>query len=119
MRTALITPFLAFGLATAALAAPPKLTSSTPAGGSIATRPVAVRLGFDQAIAVEGARFDLQMLGMAQPMSIAIQAVNHDGPNFIDLRLAEPLAPGRYHLSWSVPSAAGEAGQGTVNFSSR
>jgi len=124
MRTAVLLPFIALGLATAAAAAPPKLLNSSPADAAIGEPPHAIRLTFDQAVLSESPQFALRMVsmpGMAmnQPASVTINAVNHDGPEKLDLGLATPLVPGRYELAWSVANTAGETTKGVIHFGVR
>lgn len=110
---------LALALAgTAAVAAPPALVSSTPADAAEGVPINAIRLGFDQAVLAEGPRFALRRIATpAAPVEIA--AVNHDGPDKLDLGLAQPLSPGRYELAWQVANTAGETSKGVLHFGVR
>jgi len=101
-----------------ATAAPPALISSAPADTATGMPITAIRLGFDQAVLAEGPRFVLRrMATAAEPVDIA--AVNHDGPDKLDLGLARPLTPGRYELAWQVANTAGETRSGILHFGIR
>ena len=112
-------------LSVAAFASPPQLVDSTPADGGISTRPAALRLDFDQPVAVEGASFDLQMttmpgMTMKEPMrtGFAATAATNDGKSLI-VTLRMPLPAGTYAMIWQVGNAAGEQGTGVYNFAVR
>lgn len=113
------TAILLASAATAASAAPPALISSAPADAATGLPITAIRLGFDQAVLAEGPRFALRKIDGAAPATAAIVAVNHDGPDKLDLGLADPLAPGRYELAWQVANTAGETRTGILHFGVR
>lgn len=122
MRIASFVPVIALGLATAVSAAPPRLLSSTPADAAVGEPPHAIRLTFDQAVLSEGPQFALHMVsmpGMKMDQPVTINAVNHDGPDKLDLGLASPLAAGGYELAWSVANTAGETTKGVIHFGVR
>lgn len=125
MTTHPLAALAAVALASAAPAAAPALTESTPADGGIATRPPAIALTFDQTVVAAGASFDVLMttmpgMAMAQPMrmTVAKAALGPDGRT-LTATLDTPLVPGTYRVAWRVANAAAEQGTGVVEFGVR
>lgn len=121
-RTLITMPVLACLVVAAPALAQPKLVSSTPADGSVVSRPTRIALNFSEKLTPQLAVIELTMTampGMAahKPMKIVgfTTSVASDGETLV-ATLPRPLPAGTYALKWRVVSIDTHHAEGTLSF---